>query len=69
MAAPQGTTWQGAGVFPLIDNHDPIDQDIVDADGVVLRVFSGGVGLDRLGIEDDDIGLEAVAQQAPVGKP
>ena len=44
-----------------------VDQDVLDAGGVLAGVVSGGGGVDGAWIEDDDVGLHAVSEDAAVG--
>jgi hypothetical protein len=50
----------------MVDDDDTINNDVLDADGVVFGVLSGGMSLHRLGIEHDNISLKTVTQEATV---
>ena len=66
MSPPQRAPREGAGVLAVFDDDLAIHYDIVDAYRVVMRVFSRGVCLDSGGVEDNDVRLEAVAQDASI---
>ena len=59
---------EGAGVVAVVDDDLAVDDHIDDADGVVPGVTVPSVGLDRIGVEHDDVGPGAVPQYAPVGQ-
>ena len=50
-------------------DHDrlAVDEDVIDAGGVLARAVSGGGGVDGGRVEDDYVGLHAVAEDAAVG--
>ena len=55
-------------MFPVVDDYLAINDHVVDADGVVLWIAQNGIGPHLVGIEHDDVGLETVAEDAPVGQ-
>src|SRR5438132_738813 len=68
VATAQRTPWERSGIGTAVDDHDPIDNDVLDTDRVVFGVLPRGLGLHRLGIEHDNIGLKTVTQEATVGE-
>ena len=58
---------EGAGVVAVGYNGLAVDEDVLDAGGVLAGVVSGGGGVDGAWIEDDDVGLHAFAKDAAVG--
>ena len=68
MAPSKRSVRKCARVLPPIDHHLAVHDDVVDADRVMLRVLACGMGLHRIGIEDDDISLESIAEKPSVGK-
>ena len=51
-APAQGAARQGAGVLAPVDDHPAVDDYVLDADGVMLGVFPGGVGFHRVRVEN-----------------
>ena len=68
MATSQCLSWERPSVGTVFDDNDAVDDDVLDAYGIVFWILAGGMGLHRLGIEHDDIRLKPVAQQATVRK-
>src|SRR6266850_2297661 len=68
-SAAQGAPGHDTGMPALVDHHLAIDNDVLDTDRELLGLGTRGRSFDALGIEDDDIGVETITQQATVGKP
>ena len=64
---PQRPAGQHPRVLAAVDDDLAIDDHVVDPDRELLWLRPRRRRLDRLGVEHDDVGLEAVPQQAAVG--
>src|SRR4030095_1363295 len=62
------TAWESPGIGAAFDDHDTIDNDVLDADRVVFGVLSRGVGFHCLGIEHNNICFRTIPQEATVGE-
>ena len=60
----EGSAGELAGVLAFVDYYFAVDYDVGDAEGELLGVFSGGGGFDGFRVEDDDVGLVAVSEEA-----
>src|SRR5262245_44785582 len=58
----------GIRVLPILHHRDPIDKDVSDAGRILVRSREGGGVLDRGGVEDDDVGPAALAEEAAVSE-
>lgn len=56
-------TGEHAGVASLVDHHLAVHDHVVDPDGELLGGRAGGRRLHTSGVEDDQVGLEPVAQE------
>src|SRR5262245_41033996 len=68
MLAPGGDDLarRGAGVLPVGEDASAVDPDVADADRAPVGLLEGGAVGDRGGVEGDDVGLGAGAEQAAV---
>src|SRR5690349_15594645 len=57
---------QAPGVLTVLDDEAPVDDDMLDAVGIAMRIFVGGTIRDAPGIEHDEVGTRARAHHAPV---
>ena len=64
MAEAEGSAGELAGVLAFVDYDIAVDYDVGDAEGELLGVFSGGGSFDGFRVEDDDVGLVAVTEEA-----
>ena len=64
LAEAEGSAGELAGVLAFVYYDFAVDYDVGDAQGELLGVFSGGGGFDGFGVEDDDVGLVAVSEEA-----
>ena len=64
LAEAEGSAGESAGVLAFVYYYFAVDDDVGDAEGELLGVFSGGGGFDGFGVEDDNVGLVAVAEEA-----
>ena len=63
---PSGTR---AGVLAAVDDDDAVDEHVLDAAGVVMRVVDRRDLVETVEVEDDDVGCVARAQEAAVPRP
>ena len=66
-AAADGSAGEGAGVLAVVYYQLAVYQDVLDSCGVLLWPVAGGRRLHRGRVEDDDVGLHVVQEQASVG--
>ena len=66
-AAAEGSAGEGAGVVGVVYYQSAVYQDVLDSRGVLLWPVARGRRLDRGRVEDDDVGLHVVEEEAPVG--
>ena len=64
--ASDETAGGGARVFAVLQDLNPVHEDMRHAGGKLARLFEGGVVGDCLGIKHDDIGEVALSQAATV---
>lgn len=62
----EGAAREGAGVVAVGYYGLAVDEDVLDAGGVLAGAAPGGGGVDGCGVEDDDVGFHAVAEEATV---
>ena len=53
-------------MLSAVYDGDAVHYDVFDADGKLLGVCAGGWRVDGVGVEDGDVGIHAVAQDAAV---
>lgn len=58
-----------AGVMAIVDDDSAVDQDIIDAFGILLGVVVGRSIGNSIGIENDDVAPIAFAQLPAIFKP
>src|SRR5699024_2570754 len=59
---------EGAGMVGVSHNGSAVHEDIADAGGQVMRIRIGGVVDHRLRVEDHDVGIHPVSQEATIAK-
>ena len=64
MAEAEGSAGELAGVLAFVYDDFAVDYHVGDTEGELLGVFSGGGGFDGFRVEDDYVGLVAVAEEA-----
>ncbi len=67
-AAPERAPGEDARVTALVHDDLPVHDHLLDADRELLRLAPRGRRLHGLRVEDDDVGLEAVAEEPAVGQ-
>src|SRR6188474_1440209 len=60
----QRAAWFGAGVLAVFEHLHAVDEDVLHAGGVLVRLLEGGVVGDRRGVEDDHVSEHAFLEEA-----